>query len=186
MCSRVTIFKANVTKVTQAALQRGCFTTVECPVTNVLCGVGPLCGRNYNPIVIFVIIAKSFYAWRQIKHVLEAQAKHSRGTDSVHSVSNQVINSDGEVVEEGDCPTTDEEDRKMDTDSEVVGQSLLGEPGCSGHTLGTRCILPGTCWRKNRSPKKVEGTNSCQTCTQTGRQTWKAACGKVLQSELSV
>ena len=34
-----------------------------------------------------------------------------------------MINSDGEVVEEGDCPTTDE-DSEMDSDSEVVWACL--------------------------------------------------------------
>ena len=45
---------------------------------------------------------------------------HSSGSDSVQRFSEgEVMNSEGEVVEEGDCPTTDE-DSEMDSDTEVV------------------------------------------------------------------
>ena len=60
---------------------------------------------------------------------------HSSGSDSVHS--GQVINSDGEVVGEGDCPTTDD-DSEMDNDSEVVwAKSAQGVWGL-GHTVGDK------------------------------------------------
>ena len=63
---------------------------------------------------------------------------HSSGTGSAHSVSEgQVINNDGEVVQEGDCPTTDK-DSEMDSDSEVVwAKSARGTWGL-GHTFGDK------------------------------------------------
>ena len=56
------------------------------------------------------------------------ESVHSSGSDNAHSVSEgQGINSDGEVVEEGDCPTSDA-DIQIQT-VKWFGQSLLGEPG---------------------------------------------------------
>ena len=61
----------------------------------------------------------------------------------------QMVNSDGEVVEEGDCPTTDE-DREMDNDSEVVwAKSAWGTRGL-GYTFGDKLwgsiSAPGARW----------------------------------------
>ena len=58
------------------------------------------------------------------------QSVHSNGSDNVQGFSEgEVINSEGKVVEEGDCPTTDE-DSEMDSDSEVVwAKSARGTGG---------------------------------------------------------
>jgi hypothetical protein len=72
---------------------------------------------------------------------------HSSSSDSVQSFSEgEVINSEGEVVEEGDCPTTDE-DSEMDSDSEVVwAKSARGTWGL-GHTLGDKLyFIRDTSW----------------------------------------
>ena len=50
-----------------------------------------------------------------------------------------MINSDGEVVEEGDCPTTDE-DSEMDTDSEVGWATSAWGTWGLGHTFGDKWI----------------------------------------------
>ena len=69
------------------------------------------------------------------------ESVHSSGTDSAHSVSEgQVVNSDGELVEEGDCPTTDE-DSEMDSDSEVFWAKSARRTWGLGHTFGNKLYV---------------------------------------------
>ena len=77
---------------------------------------------------------------------------HSSGSDRVQSFSEgEVINSEGEVVEEGDCPTTDEYS-EMDSDSEVVwATSARGTWGFRPHLWGQVVFYP-----EKWIPKKLE------------------------------
>ena len=63
---------------------------------------------------------------------------HQGGNDSVHSVSDgQLTSSDRELVEEGGCPTTDD-DSETDSESKWVwAKSSRGTWGL-GHTFGDK------------------------------------------------
>ena len=64
------------------------------------------------------------------------ESMHPSGRGSVHSVPQVlVINNDGEVAAEGDCPTTDD-DSKLDSDSDVVWAKSIRETCRIGHTFG--------------------------------------------------
>ena len=81
------------------------------------------------------------------------ESVRSIGSDSVRSVpEGRVINSDGEVVEEGDCPTADD-DSEMDSDSQVVWAKSGQGNWRIGHTFGDKLYLPGTSCRTSGSPK---------------------------------
>ena len=66
-----------------------------------------------------------------------------------------MINSEGEVVKEGDCPTTDD-DGEMDSDSEVVwAKSARGRLG-SGHTFVDKLCFTRDIPEEKWIPKKPE------------------------------
>ena len=66
-----------------------------------------------------------------------------------------MINSDGEVVEEGDCPTTDE-DSEMDSDSEVVWAKFAPGTWGLGRTFGDNLDFTRDILEEKWIPKKLE------------------------------
>ena len=83
------------------------------------------------------------------------ESVHSSGSDSVQNVpEGQGINSDGKVVEEGDCPTTDDESER-DSDSEVVWAKSARGDWRIGHTFGDKLYLTWDIPEENWIPREL-------------------------------
>ena len=65
-----------------------------------------------------------------------------------------MINSDGEVVEEEDCPTTDE-DSEMDSDSEVVWAKSAWGTWVPGHSFEDKLYFARDILEQKWIPKKL-------------------------------
>ena len=114
------------------------------------------------------------------------QSVHSAGSDSVHSLSEgQVINSDGEVVEEGDCPTTDE-DSELDSDSEVVwAKSARGTWGL-GHTFGDKLYFTRNIPEGKWIPKNLEAPTVAKPALKPVAKRGKQATAKPAAASASI
>ena len=111
---------------------------------------------------------------------------HSSSSDSVQSFSEgEVINSEGEVVEEGDCPTTDE-DSEMDSDSEVVwAKSARGTWGL-GHTFGDKLYFTRDIPEEKWIPKKVEAPTVAKPAPKPAPKRGKKPAAKPAAANSSI